>query len=379
MQRITIDPRANQVAEFAKLGYSWHTAAGVPYWNEDAYYQFTPAEIAVLVQTAERMHGLYVEAVQYVIDNRLFPLMGISSDIARKITEWWDADIPSILGRFDFLYDGVNPPKLLEYNADTPGNLFETAIMQANWREQRFPQAGQFNSLREALTDRWRQLLVGRRGDADQLHVVAEGHSPEDIENVQFVGQCALDAGYRVKYLPIQELGMADGVFYDLDNKPMTQIFKQYAWEWLMKDAFGEFVDPTRAWWLEPMWKMAMSCKGLLPVLWDMYPGHPNLLPAFRSSSDLAGSMFVRKPTWGRQGANIQIVDATGKILSETSGDYTKDGYIYQGYMPQQDFNGYRPNVGVWIVCDKACGLGIREDTGLIMQNNSRFVPHLIG
>ena len=34
---------------------------------------------------------------------------------------------PSLYGRFDLRYDGKGPAKLLEYNADTPTAVFETA------------------------------------------------------------------------------------------------------------------------------------------------------------------------------------------------------------------------------------------------------------
>ena len=40
--------------------------------------------------------------------------------------------------------------------------------------------------------------------------------------------------------------------------------------------------SPKRATrWIEPPWKAILSNKGILPLLWEMFPGHPNLLPAF--------------------------------------------------------------------------------------------------
>jgi glutathionylspermidine synthase len=35
-----------------------------------------------------------------------------------------------LYGRFDLAYRGDGPPKLLEYNADTPTALFEAAVVQ---------------------------------------------------------------------------------------------------------------------------------------------------------------------------------------------------------------------------------------------------------
>lgn len=36
-------------------------------------------------------------------------------------------------GRFDLVYDGVNPPKMLEYNGDTPSLIIESSHLQLSW------------------------------------------------------------------------------------------------------------------------------------------------------------------------------------------------------------------------------------------------------
>ena len=45
----------------------------------------------------------------------------------------WEAEPPSVYGRFDLRYGGEWPPKLLEFNADTPTGLVESAVTQWNW------------------------------------------------------------------------------------------------------------------------------------------------------------------------------------------------------------------------------------------------------
>ena len=49
----------------------------------------------------------------------------------------------------------------------------------------------------------------------------------------------------------------------------------------MFHDAFGARLSgaPTR--WIEPPWKAILSNKGILPLLWEMFPKHPNLLPAY--------------------------------------------------------------------------------------------------
>lgn len=378
MERISIPPRQNWSATVEKLGYDFYDANGIPTWTESAYYRFTSAEVDEVEAAANKLHEMCLAAIEHVVSQKLYPLMGIDPDVAPLITKSWTTREPSIYGRFDFLYDGKSPPKLLEYNADTPTTLFESSIVQWQWKGDCQPKADQFNSIHEALVARWRSLLVGRR-NANSLHVTCATPLPEDEATVQYIGQTAKEAGYTVTFLPIQEIGWADGAkcFVDLADKPMTQIFKLYPWEWLVRDSFGANIGLSGALFLEPAWKMLLSTKALLPLLWELYPEHPNLLPAFTTEDALRSLPHVRKPLLGREGSNIMILDGTGKVVEESPGEYDKSGYIYQAYSPAPVFDGHRPNVGVWIVGDAACGMIVREDTSAIIKNTSSCVPHV--
>jgi glutathionylspermidine synthase len=383
MKRTQITPRQNWSNEVEKLGFDFYQVDGIPYWHESAYYEFTSGEIDKFEAAANTVHGLCLQAVDRIITERLFPFLGIEPELAKLITESWTNREPVVYGRFDFIYDGSGSPKLLEYNADTPSSLFEASIVQWNWREQVFPKADQFNSIHEHLVDRWRKLLLGRwlddgRGGnaADRLCVTTAAPHPEDECTVQYIGQTAIEAGYKVKYLPIQNIGWNGTNFLDMDEQPIRQIFKLYPWEWLVKDDFGKNIKPSGSLWLEPIWKMLLSNKGILPILWDTFPEHENLLPAYRDPSKFGNSRYVEKPMLGREGANITIREGS-KIISSSPGDYGNGVFIYQGFGDGAEFDGARPNLGVWMVNDEACGMGVREDNKLIVGNASRFVPHI--
>lgn len=376
MERIRIEPRSNWMSEIEKLGFDFYTSGGVPYWTENAYYRFTLDQINYLEATCNKLHQMCLYAVDRVVNEKLFPLLGIDPIVAEFITESWRRKDPQVYGRFDLIWDGKGDAKLLEYNADTPTSLFEASIVQWNWREQRFPKADQWNSIHEEMTDRWAAFLVGQR-DAGNLYVTTAAPCPEDETTVQYIGQCARDAGYQVTYIPIQDIGWNGAAFLDLDERQMLQIFKLYPWEWMFREEFGKNILKAGVRWWEPPWKMILSNKGILPILWEMYPEHPSLLPAYRDPGPLKGQPSVRKPLLGREGANIEIYDAEGKTLIETPGAYDSSGYIYQGYVEAPTFNGNRPNLGVWMVGDGAYGMGVREDTSLIISNRSRFVPHI--
>jgi glutathionylspermidine synthase len=130
--------------------------------------------------------------------------------------------------------------------------------------------------------------------------------------------------------------------------------------------------------WMEPPWKMLLSNKGILPMMWDLFPNHPNLLEAsFDAPRNCA--RWVRKPLLGREGANVTIHSDEGDV--ETDGDYGSEGFIYQDVAPLVSFDGKYPVVGSWVIGheegDAAAGVGIRESDTPIVTNTSQFVPHL--
>jgi glutathionylspermidine synthase len=163
--------------------------------------------------------------------------------------------------------------------------------------------------------------------------------------------------------------------FVDLGNLPIQSIFKLYPWEWLVHEEFGSNLLETyrNVQWIEPIWKMLWSNKALLAVLWELYPNHPNLLPAYLDGPrDL--TRYVKKPKLAREGANITLV---GDSTIETKGDYGEEGFVWQALAPMPIFEGNYPVIGSWLVDGVSCGMGIRESAGPITDNTSRFVPHM--
>lgn len=399
MKRNVIEPRPNWSTQIEALGFDFYHIDGIPYWHEKAYYEFSASEIDVIEAAANEVHRLCLRAIERIVSQRLYPLMGIDPEIGKLITASWERHDPGVYGRFDFLYDGSGPPKLLEYNADTPSSLFEASIVQWNWREQVFPKADQFNSIHESLVRRWGDVLVGRwidngqgQNSADMLYVTtAEGGvaAKEDVHTTQYMGHLASEAGFKVKYLPIQAIGRSDegrGQFLtDMDEKPIRRLFKLYPWEWLWNDQPGWITGTLgHVEWVEPMWKMLLSNKAILSFLWEMFPEHENLLPAYMDPAPFGDNTpYVVKPFLGREGANITIRNGS-KILAQTAGAYGTDTLlpgngtmVYQGFFDGQTFGDIRPNLGVWMANDTACGMGVREDDGLVVSNGSRFVPHI--
>jgi glutathionylspermidine synthase len=152
----------------------------------------------------------------------------------------------------------------------------------------------------------------------------------------------------------------------------MHNLFKLYPWEWMIRERYAPFLPRTLLHWLEAPWKMILSNKAILPILHELYPDSPHILPASFEPMD---GPHVRKPILSREGANVAMVIG-GRTVLETPGPYGGP-YVYQQLQPLPDFQGNLPVVGSWLVNGYACGIGIREDTSPITGNTSRFVPHL--
>jgi glutathionylspermidine synthase len=371
MERRACEPRPNWQKRVESHGLHYHTLGGETYWDESACYQFRPAEIDTIEVAAYRLHEMCLEIVQEVIDQRQFGLFLIPPEFEDLVIRSWEQDDFSIYGRFDLVYDGTAPPRLLEYNADTPTALVEAAVAQWFWLTDVDPQGDQFNSIHEHLIEAWKQL---RQRDDNPIHFSALSGVVEDYVTVEYLRDTAIQAGFDTDYLDVEDIGWNEARlrFIDLRERPIRQLFKLYPWEWVVREEFATQVRSTPVRWIEPPWKMILSCKSILPLLYDRFPTSPYLLPA--SFEPLPGD-HVRKPIHGREGSNIQVV-VGGKVIFETDGPYDEGPFVYQEFRPPRPFEERYPICGAWMIGGYACGLGIREDDSYITRNTSRFLPH---
>jgi glutathionylspermidine synthase len=375
MKRVPINPRNNWQAAVEKLGFGFHTT-NVPYWDETAYYEFAMDEILHIEKVTAELWDLCLGAVQHVMDNNLYHLFNIPQQFIPYIERTWTEDHAAIYGRFDLCYKN-GQVKLLEFNADTPTSLYEAGIVQWFWLQDFDKSKDQFNSIHEKLIDYWKYLKNYLYPGS--LHFTCLKETLEDLTNVEYMRDCAMQAGFETKLVFVDDIGWDEDAnqFVDLENEPIKNIFKLYPWEWLTTDEFGENIlkDANRAFWIEPAWKMLLSNKAILPILWELYPDHPNLLPAYFEADKLTN--FVKKPILSREGANINMVKQ-GELLQFSEGVYGKEGFIFQELFELPEFNGNYPVIGSWVIGQEPAGMGIRESKTLITDNSSRFIPHLI-
>jgi glutathionylspermidine synthase len=376
MKRTPVNCRPDWKAKVEEQGLTFHTLAGAPYWNESACYCLTAREVDELEDAANELHRLCLEAAGRVIQQGLWDRLGIPPAAVPVIRASWERNEFTLYGRFDLAYDpNRGPPKLLEYNADTPTALLEASVIQWHWMQEQFPGADQFNSLHERLVDAWKGFAASA---PPCVHFAGVQNHLEDAQTVLYLQDTCHQAGFATRSLFVEEIGWdaRRQVFAGMEAEEIQALFKLYPWEWLWREEFGPYLALDKVRMIEPAWKMLLSNKGLLPILWEMFPRHPNLLPTYFADERPADlQRYVQKPILSREGANITVVEY-GSVLEQTGGDYGAEGFVVQETYPLPRLNGFRPVMGVWVINHQAGGLGIREDAGLITGNLSMFTPH---
>jgi glutathionylspermidine synthase len=386
MRRVQIAERADWQAVADAQGFTFHHEGGQRYWDERAAYLFTIEEIEGGIEgPTEELHAMCLDLVADVVArDELMARLSIPEPMRDFVANAWRTNAPSLYGRFDFAFDGQGPAKLLEYNADTPTSIYETGFFQWAWLEAligegRAPDdADQFNSLHEKLIARFGQIFA----PGSFLHFASVPDHVEDRQTVRYLEDLASQAGLDPKFVAIDRIGLdAEGKFVDDEGWIVQAIFKLYPWEDMFREPYAEKLADSGAMFLEPAWKAILSNKGLLPLLWDRHPGHPNLLPSFfdddtAGKADL-GNSYVRKPLFSREGWDIELVDR-GRRAKGREGGYGEEGHVVQALARLPRLDGKYPVIGSWVVGTEAAGVSIREDQSRVTRNLSRFVPHMI-
>ncbi|MBB42168.1 MAG: hypothetical protein CMM44_00220 [Rhodospirillaceae bacterium] len=384
VKRVITTPRSSLRDAALKHQFEFSLETGIPFWDESAYYTFSHQQIEEhIIKSAENIENMCFQVVERAItDETIFQKIGIDRCYWDLIANSWNDKERNLLGRMDFAYNGKGLPKLLEYNADTPTTLYESSIFQWEWFEESIDQGllsssgDQFNNIHEKIVEAFKTI-----GIESILHLTANKDIEDDWGTIEYIADCAIEAGLLTHLIDITDIGLGDDDrFSDTDGKPIAELYKLYPWEWILAEEFGKNVYRSQCKFIEPPWRCVLSNKGLLPILWEMFEGHPNLLPAYFTGDpeiEKIKSSSVKKPIFGRQGANIAI-ERNGQIIDSRDGPYTNGPFIKQEFYSLPDFKGHFPVVGCWVVASRAVGLGVREDTNLITGNKANFIPHIV-
>ncbi len=386
MLRKTLNERPNWQAIAEANGFLFHHVDGDIYWDEGACWQFGLREVEEEIE--DPTTELYAMCLALVDDacasQELMERLAIPSTMWDVIAaSWRDGDM-SLYGRFDFAYDGSGPAKLLEFNADTPTSIYETAFFQWGWLEDmiaagQLPEGtDQFNRLHEALIERFGQIFT----QGSLIHFSAASDHIEDRATVAYLEDLAGQATLETRFVDIEKIAVDEnGQFVDDAGYKIGALFKLYPWEDMMREEFASAVSQSDTVFVEPAWKAILSNKAMLPLLWERYRGHRNLLPAYVAGSDAAqelrGKPHVTKPFFSREGADIQLFDGENRFLGPEQG-YGEEGAIIQAYAPIAKSGENHAVIGSWVVGDDAVAMSVREDASPITRDLARFLPSII-
>lgn len=380
MKKVNLIPNPNWEQECDDLGFYFHSIDG-RYWIEDYAIEFTAKEISLLEQAGNEIQAMCIDLAGDIIKKGDLNRYEIDPYYYPQIEESWKRKDFHLYGRFDISYDGQGFPKLLEYNADTPTSLLESSSIQKNWYNKHNFQEGQFNYLHEKLINRWKEWKNYNGRTLDNIHLACDSRSQEEWCNLEYLKETALAAGVNAKFITLEDINWSaqHGIFFDNEQQRINALFKLYPWEFLVKDTFYPHIQTSGLEVLEPMWKMLLSTKSILPLLWEKHPNHPNLLPSFFKEEEMKkmGSNYVKKPIYSREGENIEIYEGD-KIVDTKTGGYGYEGFVYQQRKDVMCYDNRYGMIGLWVIGNEAAGIGIREDLSIITKDTSWFIPHYI-
>ena len=383
--------KLNQIEskDLEKTGFSWHTDIDGSKYISDELIHISKDEANAYYEACNELYDMYVKAAEYVIENDMLDYIGIPFNLHQIVKDSFENDVHwHIYGRFD-LAGGVDgkPIKLIEFNADTPTSLFESAFLQWLLLEKNgIDTEKQFNNIYSALVDNFKRLVV-LNGDTNEFDKFYEGWkilfssiSDNDEEEIttKFLQLAANEAGFKTHFEYIQNVEF-DEDSISVDGDEYEYFFKLIPWESIAIEEselailLSKIVKNQKAIILNPAYTLIFQSKKILSVLWQLFPNHPLLLETKNSPLN---KKQVKKPTFGREGANVEILDSELNVIESKDGEYLNNGFVYQEYVDFLEHDGYKYQAGVFFAYE-ACGLGFRKAKGII-DNMSKFVSHTI-
>ncbi len=375
-----------------ELGFSWHTDSDGSKYVSDELVEISPAEAEAYYTAGNEIYDMYVEAAEYVIENDLFFDLGIPFNLVDIIKKSWENDVHwHIYGRFD-LAGGIDGKdiKLIEFNADTPTGLFETALLQwALLKHNNMNEEKQFNNVYEAISENFKRLITlfdetsefESRYDGWKILFSSIAENDEEEATTRLLQQMATDAGFNTGFEYLENTHFDENGIYDASENDYEYWFKLYPWEDIAHDepelatTLTNIIQNQKAIILNPAYTLLFQSKGMMKILCDLFPDSPYLLQT--SYEPLDGVKQVEKAVFGREGANTKIINADGNIAEQTDGPYDNYKKVYQEYVEfPKDVKGNKYQAGVFFAYE-ACGMSFRKGSE-IMDNMSKFVGHVI-
>ncbi|HYD70297.1 glutathionylspermidine synthase family protein [Azospirillum sp.] len=384
MRRVTVTPRVDWRPGIRKYPFGTAAAPAAAAWREDVRYEFSPQQIDLIESVADELHGMVREAVRVAVDRRLLARLGLRGEAARLVEAAWadywrpfgiNERAGGLVGRLALAYDGRDSLKLLGTNYDQPDGLFAASIVQGNWLEALYSGHDQFNGLHEALIERWEELAAAGPG-REHLHLGCLTPDPVREGELIYLAATAAEAGIATTLLPLQDIVWDQGRFRDQGGAAIAWLLKLYPWEAMVDDSFAQHLRGAAMAVVEPVWRWPMANHALLALLWELYPGHPNLCRAALSEEGIGGGeALILRAAEGLDHAPTRLIEH-GRITVGT-GAFPEGPCLWMEAPPVFEQDGAHAVLHAWVVGDKCLGMSVRESADPRVGPEAAIVPHL--
>ena len=357
---LSIKPLKNEHLE--KIGFLWFKDHDGEYIVRDKLLSITSQEAQAYHDATNELYKMYEEGAEYVIKNNLFEQLDIPPSLIPEIKRSFATERElHLYGRFD-LSGGIDNReiKLIEFNADTPTLLLETALIQVMMLEYaQLENVSQFNTIYGAIAEKFVAIAATKRGEYSRFLFSCVEGIEEEYETVKLLERMAKEKQLNTDFCYLEE---SEG------REAFDFWFKLYPWE-----DMEHFQREEEQSMLNPAYTLLYQSKGMLAILYKLFPDSPYLL---ETSFSPLSCKYVKKRMFGREGANIEIVE-NSKLLKATDGIYGEYKSIYQAYTPfVRDAKNLHYQAGVFY-SNGACGLGFRRGAE-ILDDMSQFVGHVV-
>ncbi len=261
---------------------------------EDGILKVTETQAQAYYDAADELYDMYVEAVDYIIDNDLFFDVGVPFNLVEAIKKSWENDVHwHIFGRFLFSGGLDAEPLIVQgFDADAPHYLVETALEQYDLLKAKgIDTEEQYNEVYEKISDNFKRLitlmddteLFEERYNGWKILFSSLAENKADERAVRFLQQMADDAGFETEFEYLQNVHFGeDGIGLN-DEEEFEYWYKQFKWSEMAHDEPELLVTLTnimknqKAIILNPAYTAVFESQGILKILRQLYPNSPYL------------------------------------------------------------------------------------------------------
>ncbi|WP_414756189.1 glutathionylspermidine synthase family protein [Anabaena sp. CCY 9910] len=305
---------------------------------------------------------------------------------------------PPFIARCDF---AINNDKvyLLECNAEVATFIAETFKINgivANHFGKTDPNQKSELILQEQL-NKYIELAAEYLNKSPQdCHIIfsALSQADEDIGTVEYLRSLCQ---YKSAYCPIEKITMDEQYVYDDIDRKVDIIYRLYPTEWMVEDkdpnlgvSLWDYLEPLvydkKVALINPLSSFIIQNKALMALITELeldnslknsQNGYSHFLPTFMEDSHISYP-FVSKPTWGREGKEVEIFKSEISLINNPSPDYSHLYKVYQQYvdMPliKMEEDTYTLQLSCFLINGIPEGVGARIGKDLI-TNTSKFLP----